>query len=278
MTNPLEQYFRTAKLYVKLPSQSMWYDKGMIETSANDEVAVYPMTALDQINMKTPDALLNGEALVKIVANCVPGVKDPRQLVEPDINTLLLAIRIATAGSTLSVDTKCSHCDHENHHEIDLTPILESQEMLSQENFIDIDGSLVVHLRPYNFEQRNLTLLNEIQQNQAVRALEMNEQMDATDKMTEVGKYIGKMAARTFDILAKSVTHVTILKTGTQVTDQEHINQFIQNITKPQADAIMLKIKEINDTGIDPTCKFICESCGQEYEQRLDFDPISFFD
>ena len=277
MTNPLEQYFRAPKLYIKLPSQMAWYEPDMVETAANGEIPVYPMTALDQITIKTPDALLNGEALIKVVASCLPTIKNARLLVEPDINTVLLAIRIATAGKTLDIDTPCPHCQHENRHQVDLTAILETQQFLDTNHTVDLDSNLLVHIRPYNFEQRNLTLLNEVEHTQTLRLLESREDLDETHKVTELGKHITVMAERTFEIVAKSVTHVTIIKTGTQVTDPDHIKEFVQNLSKAQADAIMTKIKELNDSGIDTTCNLVCDSCGEPYAERIDFDPVSFF-
>lgn len=277
MSNPLENYFRTAKLYVKLPSKGQFYPPGMIDSSVNDEVAVYPMTALDQITIRTPDALLNGEALVNIVANCVPGIKDVKNLVEPDINTLILAIRIASVGNHMDLALPCPQCSHENNYQIDLSAIIETQRYLDESHVVDLNNELLVYVRPYNFQQRNLTLLNEIQQTQAIALLENNQDLDETAKFTELGKLITDMAQRTFNIVAKSITQIKIIKTNVTVTEQEYIQEFLQKISKSQADAIMNKLKELNTTGIDNNCHFVCEKCNHEWDHNLDFDPSSFF-
>jgi hypothetical protein len=89
----------------------------MINLAVNQEIAVYPMSALDQILMRTPDALLNGDALLKIVKNCVPDIQNVKQLVEPDINTLLLAIRIASVGPSMELELNCPACQQENNYQ-----------------------------------------------------------------------------------------------------------------------------------------------------------------
>lgn len=277
MSNPLENYFRTPKLYVKLPSRGQFYPPNMIDASVNQEVAVYPMSALDQITIRTPDALLNGDALVKIVANCVPSIKDVKTLVEPDINTLILAIRIASVGNQMELTLPCPKCTHENHYQVDLSAIIETQSFLDDSYIVELDGELLVYLRPYNFHQRNLTLLNEIQQTQAISLLETNQELDETTKFTELGKCITLMAQRTFEIVAKSITQIKVIKTGIVVTEEEYIQEFLQNISKTQADAIMNKLKELNTTGIDNSCHFICEDCGHAWDHIIDFDPSSFF-
>ena len=276
MTNPLSQYFRTAKVYTSLPTDCQFYDPTMIETSVNGEVAVYPLTTIDQIMLKTPDAILNGEAMIKVFHSCVPGVKDVKNLVEPDINALLLAIRIASNGPTMEIDTKCPKCEAEHTFDVNLTAILETAEKLTELPAIEMDG-LVIHVRPYNFEQRNLQLLNEVDESRSIRILNDNIEMDENKKLEELAVHINKMANRTFDIVAKSITSITITKTGESVTNQSYISEFLKGIGKSQADVIIDQIKQLNQMGVNTKTHFECSSCGHQWDQSIDFDPTSFF-
>jgi hypothetical protein len=277
MTNPLLKYYRVPKLYVKLPSNLKWYDPSQIKTSINNEIAVYPMSALDHITIKTPDALLNGEALLNVIKNCVPDVQDPRVLVEPDINTLLLAIRIATVGPVFEIDVACPKCNHENHYNVDLQAILDAQTSISEESEVNLDDELLINLRPYNMEQRNLSMLNEIEQSQAVRIIDSEDTISETEKMTKLGQLITKMAERTFDIAAKSISEVSIVSTGESVVNTETIRLFLKGIQSKQADLVIDRIKSLNRAGIDLNTNFQCQSCNHTWTHQLDFDPASFF-
>jgi hypothetical protein len=278
MMNPLNQYFRIPKLYVKLPSQGTYYPDHMVETSAQGEVAVHALTAMDQILLKTPDAVLNGETLLQIFRNCVPGVKDPSQLVEPDINTLMVAIRVASAGSTMEWNTKCAKCDQEHTFDVDLTPILETQSFIEDSAPVDLNGELLVHVRPYNFKQRHMQLMNDLEHNQAVRMLDSRTDISEPDRQTQVAQIIRNITERTFELLAQSVVSVTVVNTQQVVTDPDHICEFVKNISKSQADVIIEEIKSLNQMGIDTTSRFTCTACGNAWDQPLDFDPTSFFD
>lgn len=277
MTNPLSQYFRTAKLYTSLPTDCQFYEPDMVETAANGEVAVYPLTTIDQIMLKTPDAILNGEAMIKVFRSCVPGVKDVKNLVEPDINALLLAIKIASSGPTMEIDTVCPNCSTQHTFDINCSAILETAEKITEAPAIEMDG-LVIHVRPYNFEQRNLQLLNEVDEARSLKIINDNTELDENKKLEELAHHINKMANRTFDIVAKSITSITITKTGETVTDQTHISEFLKGIGKAQADVIIDQIKQLNQSGIDTKTHFQCSSCNHEWEQNIDFDPTSFFD
>ena len=61
--NPLTQYFRQPAIYVKLPSNGQHYPEAALNMPANNELPVYPMTAIDEITYRTPDALFNGNAV-----------------------------------------------------------------------------------------------------------------------------------------------------------------------------------------------------------------------
>ena len=70
MTNPLIQAYRKPALYIPLPSGGEFYQTKP-KLSIDGELAVYAMTARDELITKTPDALFNGEAtisLIKVVA------------------------------------------------------------------------------------------------------------------------------------------------------------------------------------------------------------------
>ena len=152
----------------------------------------------------------------------------------------------------------------------------ETAEKLTELPAIEMDG-LVIHVRPYNFEQRNLQLLNEVDESRSIRILNDNIEMDENKKLEELAVHINKMANRTFDIVAKSITSITITKTGESVTNQSYISEFLKGIGKSQADVIIDQIKQLNQMGVNTKTHFECSSCGHQWDQSIDFDPTSFF-
>ena len=101
--NPLHKYFRQPKIYLRLPSSGNFYPAGALEKTESGEYPVYSMTAKDEIVMKTPDALMNGQATVDIIQSCVPNIKDAWKVPSIDLDAILVAIRIATYGEMLDV-------------------------------------------------------------------------------------------------------------------------------------------------------------------------------
>jgi hypothetical protein len=71
------------------------------------ELPVFPMTAIDEITYRTPDALFNGQAVVNVIQSCIPDIRDAWKTPGADLNAILVAIRIASYGHDMDMTVKC---------------------------------------------------------------------------------------------------------------------------------------------------------------------------
>ena len=278
MTNPLQQYFRVAKTYVRLPTKGAYNAPQDIDFAANFEVGVSPLTAIDHMMLKTPDALLNGETLLKVVQSCVPAVKNIKKLTQPDINVIMVAIRVASNGPIQEFDCSCPKCKHDNHISVNLAHYLDTCDSVTPHKSVDLGNDLVVYVRPFDFEQRNLQLINDFEETKAVRSINNSTDKSEADQMHELSEHINKSAHRLFDLVSKSVVKIVIKSNNQTVTEPEHIREFIASINKHQSDVIIDSIRELNEMGIQRTASVECQQCAHQWQQDLDFDPTSFFD
>ena len=123
-TNPLSKFYRSAAISVPIPSRGMYYEADTLQLNGDGELAIYPMTAQDELMLQNPDALLSGEAVISVIKSCVPGVKHPKKLLSCDIDVLMIAIRVASYGDTASMDSKCPKCFHPNTFSLNLDTLL----------------------------------------------------------------------------------------------------------------------------------------------------------
>ena len=93
--NPLASIMRQPKIYISLPSKGQYWPPDSLKVSDNQEYPVYSMTAKDELLLKTPDALLNGQAVVDVLESCVPNIVNAWDCPQIDLDALLIAIRIA---------------------------------------------------------------------------------------------------------------------------------------------------------------------------------------
>jgi len=147
----LQKYYRQPKVYISLPSKGEYYPLGCL-TGNSEQLPVYGMTGMDEILFKTPDALFTGESIVEVIKSCIPDIKDPWAMPQLDVDTALIAIRIATYGASLSVGFTCSKCNAENDRSFDLNQALAYFSSLYWENTIVLDP-LIIYLKPFNYKQ-----------------------------------------------------------------------------------------------------------------------------
>ena len=125
-TNPLQKYFRQPKIYVRLPSNGEFYPDGSLDKTENGEYPVYPMTTRDEIMIKTPDALLNGESTVEVIQSCIPNIKNAWDIPIIDMDAILIGIRIATYGESMELSIKTPVTAEEKDYQVDLRTMLDS--------------------------------------------------------------------------------------------------------------------------------------------------------
>ena len=151
-TNPLADFYRNPKLYVSLPSGTDFYTKDIVEMPEVGELPVYPMTAKDDLLTKNPDALLNGDAVIKLVKSCVPAVINPAELLAPDMEAILIAIRKASSKDKfMEVARNCPECDAENKFDLDLALVLSNAQEIEAIKEITLSNGLLAELSPTNY-------------------------------------------------------------------------------------------------------------------------------
>ena len=158
--NPLSQYFRQPAIYIKLPSQGNYYPLGTLEMPTTKELPVFPMTAIDEITYRTPDALFNGQAVVNVIESCDPNIKDAWAIPAIDLDTILVAIRIASYGHQLDFSTACPKCNNDDEYGIDLRTVLDSIRAPDYTQPIK-QGDIEIYFKPMTY--KNMSDNNRIQ-------------------------------------------------------------------------------------------------------------------
>ena len=273
-TNPLKQYFRQPAIYVRLPSQGKYYPPASLVVSPNGEYPVLPMTTLDEITYRTPDALFNGTAVPNVIQSCVPNIKNAWDMPSMDIDTVLVAIRIATYGHQLDITTNCPECATEADYGVDLRTIMESMRAPDYAKSLNL-GDLIIHFSPMNYKQINE---NSMQQFEDQKMLQVMENSEATDqqKMHQMSEMIKKITTVTTQALSQNIAMV---QTPTaQVTDQAHISDWLANCDRNLFGRIRDHIIETKRQGELPPLKIQCGNCQHKYEQTFTLDMTSFFE
>ena len=273
--NPLKGYFRQFKLFLKLPSGTSYYAPGAITFSDNGEVGIMPMTGKDELILKNPDALLNGEALLEVIRSCTPAVSDPRILLTNDIDAIITAIRFATYNDALETELTCPECSHKNLYPLDLQYSMDNMSFLDTEYVVNMDNGLSIFVKPYGFPELLKGLHAQFEQSKLTRAIE-SENITEDARLKLFATAFKELSVITYELMVNSVLKVVDESKKINVSDKNDIKEFLQNIDKKSSDKISDLIKEINQIGIKRTFTPHCEKCNHEWESEIDFNPVNF--
>lgn len=270
--NPLRQYFRKPAIYLKLPTGGRQYKPGIVDVPENGELPIFPMTALDEITTKTPDALYSGQAIVDIVKSCVPAIKDPWKLTSIDLDAILIGIRTATEGNKQELVTVCPSCNEDAKYDTNLVVALNN---INADVYNDelVLGDLSIKFRSMSYKD-----LNEMNKKQ-FEMERMFTQIDAIDSVEEKTKKTQEVVILVSKVAMDATAYsIEYIKTPDVYVDQpQFILDFIQNCDKQTFETIKdhnLKIKKM--TEIKPL-HIKCIHCGHEYDQPFTLNATDFF-
>lgn len=272
-SNPLSQYFRQPAIFIRLPSNGKFYPPGTLEPTVNNEYPVLPMTTLDEITYRTPDALFNGSALVSVIQSCVPNIKNAWAMPSMDIDSVLVAIRIATYGHELDVTSECPACSEENSYGVDLRLIMDGIATPNYQDSMKI-GDLEVFFCPMNYKQMNDNSMEQFEDQKAMQILQASDS-DDTAKLKQLGEVLKKITTVTTKALAQNIA---LVKTPqAQVTDPNHINEWLSNCDRNMFNKIrdyIINNKRLSEL---PALDVKCADCSHDYKQPFTLDMSNFF-
>jgi hypothetical protein len=271
--NPLTQYFRQPAVYVKLPSGGKYYAEGAITMPANQELPVYPMTAIDEIAYKTPDALFNGNAVVSVIKSCVPAIRDPWGMPATDVDTILVAIRMASYGTTMEISTTCPHCKNEADYGIDLRNMLENMRAPDYSKPV-VEGDLEIYFKPMSYRNLNENNQRQFEEQKILQVLPGTE-MPEEQRMSALSAALMKLTEITVSALAQSIAAV---KTpGALVSEPEYIEDMLKNCDRRLFGKIRDHIIETKLSAEIQPLTIVCGECTRDYLQAITLDMTSFF-
>ena len=271
--NPLSNYFRRPSIYITLPSKGKFYPEGALELTENEELPVYPMTAVDEITYRTPDALFNGTSITEVIQSCMPSIKDAWAIPSIDLDTILSAIRIATYGHTLEIGTTCPKCEEEAEYGVDLRKIIEQLDIGEYDRSIN-SGDLEIHIKPLTYKDINESSLVQFEEQKIASVLEDTE-MSEEEKLKLLSKTFKKISEVTITTISKSIEYIKTPET--MVSDSEQINEFLHNCERSVFETIKDKVLTLRSNSELKPLHIKCMECENEYEQPFTLDMSNFF-
>lgn len=255
--NPLLERVQMPGETFPLPSGGIFYNDGELDPSVhNAEVRVGPMTALDEIVMKTPDMLFSGDAVRQVFARCIPSILKPDRILAKDVDFLLVCLRKVSYGNMLRMQQTHS-CKNAKPHQYDV----DITQFISKTKRIDPVGALSNFCAVMPNDEKVYL--------EPIRFGHFVEVMQLTDDTTEMAPEERR------DRLVRSISNV--IARVDEIDDKEMIREWLSVISPEFLHEINNKVDDTINWGTEFQTKLKCRDCGQFFSVDLPMNPLAFF-
>ena len=279
--NPLVSFMRQPKIYIQLPSKGEYWAEGSLIPSETQEYPVFSMTAKDELMLKIPDAVMSGQAVVDVIQNCMPNIKNAWNIPSIDIDVILIAIRIATYGEKMTTPLTFSD-DIEMEYAVDLRSVLDSLAAnIKWEPVVSISEDLTIFVRPATYKKLSEGAIKTFE-TQKILQLANSDSLPEEEKLKAFKESFNKLTDVTIGIVENSVFRVDTSLGST--SDPRHIKEFIENADKDIFNKIQLHLDALKESNnIKPIRVTVTDEMREKgfkeefVEVPLVFDPATFF-
>jgi hypothetical protein len=279
--NPLSMFMRQPKIYIRLPSGGQYWPEGSLQLSETEEYPVYSMTAKDELTLKVPDALMNGQAVVDVIQHCMPNIKNAWHVPALDIDIILIAIRLATYGEMMTTPIKFGN-DLELEYQIDLRMLMDQlMEQITWEPVVQVTNELTVFVKPLDYKHMSSAALKTFETQKIMQVV--NDDTMSEEKKIELFRTSFKsLSDATLGTISDSISRIDSVNGSTD--NPKFIKEFIDNTDKEifnKIQAHLEKLKDIN--AIKPMVVEVTDEMREQgittdtVEVPITFDPSTFF-
>ena len=279
MASFLKQFHRTGGTITKIPSNGLYQPVDNVSLNSVGMVEVYPRSAADDMYMLNPEFLVTGQTTERILASCVPRIKDVTKLPLNDANVLLMAIQKASKGNEYTIQLECPKCKTEQEFVYDLDYLLASVMELPDEWKVTLDeeNDLHVYLQPWTLADYNKHFYGFFLSMQ--HASSMDKQLEAgllsQEQIENERKQIAdKYTLASIESLIHGISKITCQ--DQEEYDKKEILDFLKNCIGSWVNSIDSELTKIHNVWI-PDQKHACSSCSHEWDSKPEFNPSTFF-
>lgn len=274
--NPLAKHFRQPAIYISLPSRGHFWEPNSLDMPETGEIAVYPMTTKDEITLRTPDALMNGQGVVEVIQSCMPSIKNAWKMPSVDTDVTLMALRIASYGHQMEFEGTCPSCKESHSYGMDLRNLMASIKCPDYNQIMDLQA-VNIKFRPQSYLQTTQVGQAQFELQRFDKMMSSLDDDDIAEKTKLAGQQVRRLNELAIEVLANSTEYIIDVESGTRIDRKDYIKEFYNNIDTKVIQEINEWLGELTKDSNPKMQKVNCAGCGEEIELQIMFDYANFF-
>jgi DNA-directed RNA polymerase subunit RPC12/RpoP len=190
-----------------------------------------------------------------------------------DIDAVLIAIRIASYGESMEVNSGCPECGHHNEYNLDLLSFLDKSNGFTYKDTVSV-GQLTIKLRPYNYKELTKAAIKTFEQQKLI-SIVTNEDLSEEDKIAKFGESFVNLTRLTVDVVVNCIESVET--PDGIVSDKEMIREFMENTSSEIFNLVNDQVREMKDLMALKAHDVECQECSHKFTVEVAMDQTNFF-
>lgn len=251
---------------VRLPSAGIFYLNGELDEEVkNGEIILFPLTASDELMLRSPDMLYQGTTIEAVFRHCAPQIKEPLELLVGDVDYILTNLRKISYGTHIPIRYICDCIESEEQRE-DIRIAGDDEYLIPVDHFIQNSKELNIKTFKSTF------------------VVKLANGMEVTTQPVRFSDFIKLNQVREEDLedqeflrnyVADNLTAIT-LKVD-EITDKKLIKEWYSVLPRLEVERIKNKLNSQSPWGIEFKYKVECKHCKEEKELTHHLNPVYFF-
>jgi hypothetical protein len=193
---------------------------------------------------------MNGQGVIDVIQSCCPDIKDAWRMPSTDVDSTLIAIRIASYGQGMDLTAKCPKCNEPHELSVNLSEVMSRIRYPNYSEKIDV-GGVHIKLKPQEYFSVNQTDQIRFEEQRIINALTAE---DATDefRVATYSKHMERIVELNIKILVDSTEYIETTD-GDIVNNPEYILEFYHQCETQIVTTIQTRLAELlESTRIQP--------------------------
>jgi hypothetical protein len=228
---------------------------------------------------------MNGQGVVDVIHSCVPAIKDAWQMPSIDVDSTLIAIRIASYGHSMEFDSKCPKCRADHTYALDLRHMMSTIKCPDYEQLLDLE-KVKIKFKPQNYLHTSHIGKVGFEIQKLQQSLDNMDQDDMTMEQEEMRRaamstQLERLATINQKVLTDSTAMVVAVgregEQDIQVTDPAHIIEFYSKLDGKTFNLIQTQLNTLQQEANIKPVPVNCQTCNEEMDLTILFDYSNFF-
>lgn len=253
--NPLLARLQLPGETQRLPSQGLFYNDGELAPEVkNGEIHIHPMTAYDEIMIRSVDKLFSGDAVEEVFHRCIPQILKPKRLLAKDVDFLMVCLRKISYGAGFEMNYTHTCEDAKQHsYNIEMDEFIRTAKA--------IDPTTVAQKFTKTLENGQVVKIHPLRYDSVIKIMQSTEESLTEEQQTEM--------------LIDSL--LDVIEIVDEITDREFIKQWLEDLPIKWIQALSKAIDQSSDWGPDFKTYVVCKDCGEKTQIAAPMNPLTFF-